>query len=232
MKRTQRNLLLLLSLHLYFVNLVYCYCQFATIVDNDGYTNVRSKPQYESKVIYKIRENEVFIYDHCSKNDSLSWIEIYIPKNKFSVCFECNTEIYIYGYIHRSRIQPIDQFPLYDGQDLIFKYDISSFTEKGKIIDYNEKNGITHINGRIYYGADEGRAKFQVDKLNIELYNQNIFVSPLLIEDIFECTNNFEIFKNKDTFFVEQWNSDGAGAYGLLWVFDRNKIKQRIILMP
>jgi hypothetical protein len=58
---------------------------------------------------------------------------------------------------------------------------------------------------------------------------QQIPISRAFYEDIYEYTNSFKIYKNADNYFVYQWNSDGAGAYQIVWVFTKAGLKQRLV---
>ena len=201
--------------------------QVAIINDKDGFTNVRQEAGETSKVIYKLQNNQVFWYgeeDYHSKG--VDWIMVEIPKNNFSI--ECGSLDNLYGYVHKTRIQPINTLKEYKKTDIKFHYDTKPFNEEGKIIDY-QNNHIVSINGLYPWGTDGEKPKIEVKKLTVQIKDVSVYVPQILISDIYECTNDFNIYKNEETYFAHQWNSDGAGAYEIVWVITDKEIKQRLV---
>jgi len=60
------------------------FSQVAVIDDKDGFTNVRENPDGKSKVIYKIQDFELFLYE-TESTDNNDWIKVFLPKNKYSL---------------------------------------------------------------------------------------------------------------------------------------------------
>ena len=216
-----RNLTLILIL--FIGNLVFG--QVAVIKDKDGFTNVRKLPNSKSEIIYKIKDSEIFGYEE-SGND---WIKVYISKNKYHL--NCDERDTLVGYIHKSRLNPIEKLKLYTGTEFSFKYELDKFNLKNKISNFDGK-WLTKINGRRIYGTDGNIPKTEIKGIDVKINRKAIDVSKVLYEDLFECDNNIVINKNKSDYIVHQWNSDGAGAYLLVWVFGNQKLKQRLILIP
>lgn len=205
--------------------------QTATVVDSDGYSNVRLSPNDTSEIIYKVPTDEIFILGEDYYQEKDTWATVYITKNKFSL--GCDDIGYIKGYIHKSRILPIEQMQLYLGNDFKFKYETKPFDSTGKIYDYyKESEIITLINGRHAWGTDGGIPKIETQNIKIEIKGIKINVPKTLISDIYECNNSFRVYKKDNTYFVDQWNSDGAGAYNLVWVISEAEIIQRFIFTP
>ena len=203
------------------------FAQVAIIDDKDGYTNVRSEPNAKSEILYKIKTNQVFWFgqeDYFSEN--VKWIQIEIPKNKYSL--ECGSLYNLVGYIHKSKIKPLNTINEYIGTDISFEYETKTFSEENKIIDYSN-NWITAINGLHPWGTDGEKPKMEVEELNIKINGSKVYVPEILISDIYECDNNFSIYKVGQTFFVHQWNGDAAGAYEIVWVLTTNGITQRLV---
>lgn len=71
--------------------------------------------------------------------------------------------------------------------------------------------------------------KKKVVKISVLIDGKQIPVSNVFFCDIYECDNTFSIFKNGDTYFISQQNSDGAGGYDLVWVFTKEGLKQRLV---
>ena len=201
--------------------------QVAIIQDPDGWTNVRKTPDGKSEIILKVHENEVFWYDYEETDQKQDWISIYMPKNDYCLCkSEPN---YIVGFIHKSRLLPLEKLYSYQDKDFSFRYALSDFDSTNRIIDKQDEKWVTAINGRPVWGTDGNFPKTQVDNIEIKIDGRVIEIHKVFYSDIYECDNEWSIYKNGDTYFVHQWNSDGAGAYEIVWVFDKNGLKQRLV---
>ena len=221
-----KNFLIIISI-LFFSNLNYG--QIAVIKDNDGFTNVRKLPKGDSEVIYKLKDSEVFCYQELKTEPKPDWITVYISKNKFQL--ECGDDNTLIGYIHKSRLCPIENLNTYNGTVFSFMYKLKKFSLENKISDFDGK-WLTKINGRRIYGTDGNIPKTEVVGIETSINGKTIEIPSILYEDIFECDNEFVINKNKDDYIVHQWNSDGAGGYLIVWVLGNGKLKQRLIIIP
>jgi hypothetical protein len=219
-----KNLILLIAL---LLTTVIATAQVAIIQDKDGYTNVREKPNGQSPIIHKLYNNEAFWYDYEEGQNTDEWIPVYIPKNAFS--FSSTQPDYIEGFIHKSRLQPLDKLQPYLGTDFQFEYLIESFKLNNRIVEKHEGKWVKSIAGRPVWGTDGGFPKTQVKAVNAIVEGKKIEINEALYSDIFECTNTFKVYKNGDSYIVYQWNSDGAGAYQVVWVFTKDGLKQRLV---
>ncbi len=219
-----KNLLIIFSL---LFSCYQNYAQVAVIKDDDGFTNVRKLPKKNSEIIYELKDSEVFSYLE-PENES-EWIKVYVSKNKYQLGCE-NNDTFI-GYIHKSRLNPIENLTKYNGTEFSFRYKIQNFNIGTKITNLDGK-WLTKINGRRFYGTDGGIPKTEVAGIETSINGIEIEIHEVFYNDIFECNNEFITNKNKDDFIVHQWNSDGAGGYLIVWVFGENKLKQRLILIP
>ena len=223
-----KKLLIIFSL------LFFCYdnyAQVAVIKDNDGFTNVRKLPEKNSEIIYKLKDSEVFSYlePENETEPEPEWIKVYVSKNKYQL--ECDTKDTFIGYIHKSRLNPIENLTKYNGTEFSFRYKLQDFNIENKITNLYGKF-LTEINGRRFYGTDGGIPKTEVIGIEASVNGIEIDVHEIFYSDIFECNNDFVINKNKGDYIVHQWNSDGAGGYLIVWVFSNKKLKQRLILIP
>lgn len=201
--------------------------QIAIIQDPDGWTNIRKAPDGQSEIIHKVNENEVFWYDHETTDKEQDWISIYIPKNDF--CLGKSEPNYIVGFIHKSRILPLEKLQGYSGNEFTFEYKLSDFDSTNRIVDRHDGKWVTAIDGRPVWGTDGDFPRTKVDDIKVKIEGQEIKIHKIFYGDIYECDNNLSIFKNGETYFVHQWNSDGAGAYEIVWVLDKEGLKQRLV---
>lgn len=201
--------------------------QVATIQDPDGWTNVRKAPDGNSEIILKVYENEVFWYGYEKTDKEQDWISVYIPKNDY--CLGKSDSNYIVGFIHKSRLLPLEKLKEYTGNDFTFEYQLSDFDSTNRIIDKQDGKWVTAIDGRPVWGTDGNFPRTQVDDIKVIIGEQEINIHEVFYSDIYECDNRISIYRNGNTYFAHQWNSDGAGAYEIVWVLDKNGLKQRLV---
>lgn len=210
-----------------FLMQTYIYAQLAIIDDPDGYTNVRFEPNGQSEVIHKINLSEVFWYDRDNNDEFQDWIRVYVPKNKFSL--GCGKFYDIVGYMHKSRLKPLEELSVYNNDDLVFEYIIADFDSKNRIIDYGGEKLVTAIDGRTVWGTDGNLPKTYITGIHAVVEGKEINIHEAIYGDLYQCNNKFSVYKNGDTYFLHQSNSDGAGYYEVVWVLTNEGLKQRLV---
>lgn len=200
--------------------------QVAVIDDKDGYTNVRQEPDGKSEVIRKIMEGEVFFVG----KETNGWRTVHLPFDKFSE--DIIRRGTIRGYVHSSRIRMLEKMPKYAGNDCSFQYVTIPFSKDGKTIQMEGDTYVDRINQDFFWGTDGALPKVEVKALNITLEGKKIEVPDTLLKDIYEVSEAFDCYKIGDTYYVVQGNSDGAGYYEIVWVFNRNGLLQRLVGNP
>lgn len=201
--------------------------QMAVMNDIDGYVNVRNGKSVNSEIVYTLNEYEVFWYDPMEYESDVKWINIVIPLNKFSM----NELEYsdIVGYVHKSRILPLSTMKSADPKEVLFSYDLSPFKLNDRVLEKDRNGFISAIDGRNIWGTDGDLPKIQVDDIHVEILTNKIEIHKVFFNDIFECDNQFKVYKNKSYYYIEQRNSDGAGSYEIVWVFNKERLIQRAI---
>ena len=226
--KNKSYLFLIIMLFSYFGAL----SQVATIIDKDGYTNVRLHPDKNSEIIFTVKENRVFWVGEEIFDKSNEWTSVYIPKNIYSLA--CGFNNFFKGYIHKSRIHLFEEMKIYKKDNINFRYTTKPFTENKKIVEISEEKYIQSINGLFIWGTDGMIPQNEIDKLEISKNNVNIEIPEILKQDLYEKINlkSIKFYKINDTYFIYHWNSDGAGFYEVVWVIENNVIKQRLVGTP
>lgn len=209
-----------------FYCVIVVFGQVATIRDPNGWTNVRENPDGQSEVKLKVFENEVFWYNLADVESSQEWIEVYIPLNDY-----CLGESHLQntvGYIHETKLEPLEKLEPYSGSEFSFSYTIGEFDPSNRNIR-TDGAWVSSIDGRWAWGTDGNMPIHQVNAIQVSMLGKEVQVHPVLFSDIFECDNEFSVFRRGDTFFVHQLNSDGSGGYEVVWVFEKNSLKQRLV---
>lgn len=203
--------------------------QVAIIQDPDGWTNVRKSPNQESEVVHKIYENQVFWFSSELEDQEEEWVSVHIPSNRYSLGGCDDDYNMIDGYIHRSRLMPLEEMKEYKGEDILFAYKLVKCDLSQRNVNRIDGKWITKIDGRRFFGTDGPMPKIEVAEVKVNVFGKDIEIHEVFYSDIFECTNAFNIYKKGDTFFIYQFNSDGAGAYEIVWVLNREGLLQRLV---
>jgi len=193
--------------------------QIATIQDPDGWTNVRKVADEKSEIIYKVHQGEVFWYSYEAIDEEKQWVHVYIDKEGHE----------LEGFIHKSRLLLLDKAPEYSGKDFHFHYYLSAFNSINRDIVKTDGKWIVTIDGHQPWGIDGYPPHVQIDSISVKLNDKKIPIEKEDFQNLYEVKNSFKVIVSGSYFIVYQMNSDGAGAYYLAWVFDKNGLKQKLV---
>jgi len=217
-------------------NNITSFCNFAVIVDKDGYVNVREKESANSAIIGKIKSGEaVFIFEDLDTD----WLNVSFDDNKKS------------GYIHRSRIKYINEFEAIPAVDydefktnfLLNHIQINIKTDK---FDYESNKKyftetvgkdftIRKYKGREMWGTDGTIPQSYYQSITINIGNQEIEIPEKDIEDLFNPNNDYtECYydKTNNSIYIHLSNSDGSGSYVALFKIENGVYKGRQVEIP
>lgn len=203
--------------------------QLAVIQDDDGYSNLRAEPWGEAEILHRIPHNYVFWYDPEPIPTVEDWVRVMVPRDPYS--FSCSAEPELVGYLHRSRLQPLNNLPRADSSEAAFRYIMKPFDPENRIIDSDEK-WIVRLNGRTFWGLDGIIPTTEVQQIVTSIGDRNLNIHPVFYSDLFQCSNDVEIYHDDTTYFVYSPNSDGAGYYEVVWVITQSGLQQRLVGSP
>ncbi len=202
------------------------FAQFAKIVDEDGYVNVRENADANSKIIGKINSDEiVYIFEDDNKN----WANV---SN---------------GYIHSSRLKYIKSYQavpptVRDANKAIFKSgNIKVNIVSGKFnFKENEKDFSSTLYGDFYkeqqiWGIDGTIPKTHYISITAQMGNKTIQIPAKEIENLFEINNKSTTCyydRTNDILYISMLNSDGAGTYVALFTIEKGEYKGRTLEIP
>jgi len=211
--------------------------QFAVIQDKDGFVNVRRTCEIGDNIIDTIRNgNVVFCFE--TQND---WFPIDYKDHGRNLS----------GYIHKTRLKFIGDDNKINHSSLtenivVFKTDsikltmtkINFLPEKNKMefIKANssskEANILEKVNGKEIWGTFGAIPKTQYGEVILELGNKKITLpcENLFAPNLDYTTLNLE--PKTKSIYISAYNSDGAGAYAVLWIIENGKYNRRILTIP
>jgi hypothetical protein len=195
--------------------------QFAIINDPDGYTNIREQPGANARIVYRIEDYEVFVYDPF-KEDSSDWTSVFISTNDY------REAPFLKGFIHKSRLLPIDSLAEPSKSEFSFEYQLDCFQIEDNTIDYHEDGWIKAINGIPYHGE---LPKIHVKEIRVKINGKSIIIPKIYYEDLFQRPHKVFSTKKDGHYFVSNFHGDDNG-YLTLWVIDSLGVRQRIKFTP
>lgn len=214
------------------------------IVDKDGFVNVRKKPSAKSEIKGTIKTGEVVgisdvFFDE--KHPNWTWVMY-------------NSGANIVGYVHKSRVKFLeDLFPKIpfqkkQGKTLVFKNKDAEIQISTKQISFLKdiKPYVSGEYGEQYkgkqmYGIDGTLGytdNFPVevfDKITLKIGEKTIEIPQEETENIFIVDREGEDYscywdKDRNRFFIEAIVGDGAGAVGLLLIFENGEFKEKLFI--
>lgn len=210
----------------------FSYAQFSVISDKDGYTNVRDDAKKESKLLDSLKNGHlIFVWEDKGKWSSID----YLKKNS-------ERHGYIYFDRHKS-ISDYSKIPLVAETDSSVKVAKDSIEvivtqkrfdkKKHKYRYYKESpTEIEFIDNKQYWGTDGGTPTVEYYSIKIKI-GRNVFVAPkLATQNLYEPNlGTVEVNYDKETgmIYIQTRNSDGAGAYFVVWKFKNGVYKDRLI---
>lgn len=217
---------------IFISNLCYGQQWYGIINDPDGYTNVRQGPGTKHKIIAKIQGNEIFFIEE-SDNE---WFLIYLIENN-----------YLEGYIHSSRVKRISELQavgkreyksgLLTIKDDNYEFTIgrSDFKKSEHEYELQEDKWVIKIDGTSPYGVDGNYPSTEISTFKFKINGIEVNTPISAYSDLYEINlGAIYIFKNSDgTIYITMTqNSDGAGGYDAVWLYNNGKYLKRVIVVP
>ncbi len=215
--------------------LLYCSIslgQFAIVNDKDNFLNVRADGIKDSKIIEKLQNGQLV---YCFENKG-NWTNIEYDKNGK----------YGSGYIFKDRYKLVSDFPAFSilnksENTIALKMDTievsifqSKFDKKKHKIKYAKDNPtfIELIDNKQYWGTDGEMPNTQFEKINIKIGKKSILLPKAAIEGLYQPSFHYiqiNYDKPNGIIYIQTSNSDGAGAYLVVWKVENGIYKERLI---
>ncbi|RZS90565.1 hypothetical protein [Aquimarina brevivitae] len=192
------------------------------VKDTDGFVNVRDTYDFKiSKVIDTFHNNHlVWINDQLG-----NWYEVWSIKNKDRS-----------GYIHKSRILDINEKDNFNRKK-INENKLLLFTDRIKIFVERKKFERVEIDTKNSYDTDGNLPRFEYKNITIDFQNKKYMLTnedylkhlyESNVNDMSVCYNG-----NDNLLYISSLNSDGAGAYAVVWIINNDTDKiERITTIP
>ena len=214
-----------------FLNLFTQAQDCAIINDKDGFVNVRKEPNSKSEIIGKLYNKDIFSYDSESETNS-KWIKVYKQQT--------NNDL-LEGYVYENRIYRISKFPSLNikKQDInicsLRNDSISVIVQSSKFNPKKHRSSInsdhSFIDGKPFWGTDETIPHLRINFVEVTIKDKKIDIPKNAFDDLYEPNyRNFDVYLGTNgVIYIEMDNSDGAGAYTIIWIIKDGKYFDRYI---
>lgn len=213
--------------------------QYAIINDKDVFVNIRKGPNLNSPIVGKIANDHIFMFYSKTNTD---WPQVFIQNSE-------NKNDLTTGYIHRSRIFPITNFSHIKGkkvngdkaraandsvQVIITQ---SAFIPAKHPLTYQTNSGnfpskqLIKIDSKQFWGTDGQIPKKAISAVIILKKGQRIVLLKEAFIDLYEpqLQSLNVYFGRNNTMYIEMENSDGAGAYVVIWTIINDVYTRRYV---
>jgi len=209
--------------------------QFARIEDKDGYVNIREGSDLKSKIVGKFVDSDIFWCLEPSQDD---WFQVDLKSPSY------------HGFIHKSRVKFIKYFysikPSRKDQNII-SFGVDSIKVEIKIRPFDgsknkikyevsgDRKDVSQINDKESWGNFGTMPRKEYEYISLIIGRKILNLPKESIENLFEPNFNYT-YVNFDritnTLYISASNSDGAGAYVVLWNIKDGKYISRTTAIP
>jgi len=196
---------------------------YAVINDVDGYTNVRKSPDVKAPIVGKIYRYHLF---KCEANKTNWWKALYIDRDNSG---KAN---WIEGYVYKNKVTIFPDWKAIDLKSGKIKVRVNTalyISRKHKFQKIDEDTYL--IDGKRFWGTDGEIPKTAIGSIQISSNNIPITLPVNAYNDLYEPSLRTLRFTAGpgNTIYIKMDNSDGAGAYTIIWIIRDNKYYGRYI---
>jgi hypothetical protein len=209
--------------------------QFSVIEDKDGFVNIRESKEIGNNIIDKLPNGKLVYHFGAEGN----WINVNYLKNNIE-----NS-----GYVYVDRVKNINEFKkistlFSDNKSITFESDkvylkitTKQFDKKSHTLTHNKeyKNVLEKVDNVEIFGTDGNIPKNEYLNFEISINSMKIELQKEAYINLFE-PNLYHTFVNYDKInnrlFIQSMNSDGAGGYAVIWMFQNGKYQNRFVTIP
>lgn len=209
--------------------------KFGVIEDKEGYVNVRATKELKDNVVDQIK-NGVLVGHFGAEGN---WIDITYQKNGANET----------GYVYHDRVKSIESFKkikhdIPKENVIVFQSDKVYIKIVKKKFEY-QKHSITYfkeyptfiekIDDKEIFGTDGNMPVEEYESIEVIFDSKKIEFPKTEFKNLFEPNLTATIVNYDSTnkrLFVQAMNSDAAGAYSVIWMFENGVYKSSLTAIP
>ena len=203
------------------------------VEDKDGHVNVREKPSADSKVVGKVASGGVVVVSGEPENTG-DWSPVFSDDVEDGIAF-----------IHGSRLKPVKSWAQAEGkvEGKAAAASLGGFKARVtegefKAADHKlgrKDNFLETVDGHDVHGTD-GEVPSKTLALSLTLDGQPVALPAEATQDLYQPNLDSLILLapagKTGQAFIAMMNSDGAGAYCVIWAFYGGKYTGRSVFVP
>lgn len=210
---------------------VFLHAQFAIVQDKDGFVNVRNEGKIANNIIDKLKSGTI-VYALEPASANWDWTTIIYSGEKTGVV-SWNRLNFIGNFSALRREETQDELVI---DNRFFVIDIKTQKFSPKKNKLTKQDGIiTEINGKNFWGSDGMMPETEYKSIEIMQGNKEIVVPKTEYENLYspDLSRTFAYFdKITKRLYITAENSDGAGSYALVFVFQDGKFIEKQLIIP
>ena len=215
------------------------FAQVAIVSDKDGYVNVRDLPEIKQDNIIDTLHNGSFVYVMDEEIEG-NWVNVDFrglgnKHNIFDGYIYANRIKYISDYQNIPKVSEKENKLILKGDNISIEVKIRKFDSTKHIITYATENKwvyVDKIDGKgDFWGTDGNMPKYEYEYIRITINGSTYSLPKDAIKNLFEPNLGEKVNydKENDILYIQSINSDGAGAYVVVWKIEKGIYKERAV---
>ena len=226
--------------------------QYYLVNDKDGFVNVRSRPDMNAAVTFKLPDSAI-VYESFAEDvdEKSNWVHVdfYRPSKQKTKGTEDYTPavmkgfILCSGYIYKSRLTAIEQFVKLKYKQLKSGYSCYNDSVHIKVViqpfvvsrhriqfhpEYKEQ--YDKVDGQPMIGSDGSKPENEIKEIAAAINGLQVFIPPAAFKNLFNPSSASDTYTDgKGNFYLVMYNSDGAGSYSCIFHFKNGKFISRFV---
>jgi hypothetical protein len=240
-----------LAICIIIISTISAKAQLAVIKDTNGFVNIRAGKGINTKIVGKLKTGQIVLFDGESNEE---WVNVFFGsdnESNFSSVSDLSS-YHFQGYVHKSRLISIANMKylrlrntlnkkslIVQGDSLTLNIGVRPFSAKNHKI-HRSKAGCTNctssyvdkIDGTKPWGVDGGLPTTEIYNIAFKVNNSEFVIPAKSYNDLYQPSlENAKIYVDKsgNYYLYIPNNSDGAGGYDVVWVFNNGKLIRRYV---
>lgn len=226
--------------------------QYYLVNDKDGFVNVRSQPDINAPVSFKLPDSTI-VYESFAEdaNEKSNWIHVdfYLPSKQKKKGTEDYTPAVMKGltlcsgYIYKSRVTAIEKFSKLKykqfkngyscfNDSFNIKIIIQAFAESKHSIQFHPeyKELYEKIDHKPMIGTDGSKPTEEIKEVAATINGKPVIIPPGAYKNLFNPSYAGDTYTDgKGNAYLVMFNSDAAGSYSCIFHFKNGKFISRLV---
>lgn len=230
----------------------YCFAQYYSVNDTNGFVNVREHPDVNAALVCKL-PNEIIVFESFTdeEQDKSNWVHVdfYLKTTSAKKNPEEYTPDIMKGYtlhsgfIYKTKLTAIEKLKPLKYKQLKNGYTcfddsikitiaIAPFIQSKHIIQYSKENEriLEKVDNQPMIGTDGDKPYREIKKITVSVNNALVALPATTYKNLFNPSYQNDGYTDKNgLIYLVMYNSDAAGSYSCIFIFKNGKFIQRLV---